>query len=286
MRQLNDISHDRATMGTVVELTSAFEGIASMHISQIKDQVLTSQKFFADLWRIYRQIRVDESFHFGRGRGVGKVIKKELIIVVTAEGSFSGDIDQKVVATVEKIYNPAKNDLVVVGRHGASQLSQRNINFVRSFRLPRSDTNFNIMPLINEVQSYQSTVVYYPRYVSLMNQEVQAVQMSVEVAERGKNVKDTEADEDFIIEGNYIFEPSVFEVVGHLESSMLQIMLSEIILESKLAQYASRFRAMHAARDKASQSFGELTLSFNQARRQYKDERIKEIINGLRGITR
>jgi F0F1-type ATP synthase gamma subunit len=34
---------------------------------------------------------------------------------------------------------------------------------------------------------------------------------------------------------------------------MIQIMLAEVILESKLAQYASRFRAMSAAKDKSNE---------------------------------
>lgn len=279
MRQLNEISRERDTLATVVELTGAFEGIASMHITQIKDQVLSSQKFFNDLWNIYRQLRVDESFHFGRNRSTGKVVKKELMIVVTAEGSFSGDIDQRVVAAVAQAYDQSKNDIVVVGRHGAVQLTQRNIPFTRSFRLPTSDTGFSVLPLVSEVQRYQSTVVYFPTYVSLMRQEVKNLHMSAEVAERGKKAT---ANEEIITEGDYIFEPSTFAVVEHLESSMLQIMLSEIILESKLAQYASRFRAMHAARDKAGQTFDDLVLSFNQAKRHLKDERSKEILNGLR----
>lgn len=280
MRQLSDIAKEMQTMSTVVELTGAFEGIASMHIAQIKDQVLTSQNFFNELWRIYSQIRVDQTFHFGRG-GLGKVINKELIILVTAEGSFSGDVDQKVVEEVMKVYEQKRNDVVVVGHHGAIQLTQRGIPVVHSFKLPHTDTNINVLPLAAEVQKYYSTVVYYPTYLSLMRQDVKHIQMSAEVAERGRSVGKSE---EIITEGDYIFEPSAFAVVSHLENSMLQIMLSQIILESKLAQYASRFRAMHAARDKADDSYGDLTSAYARAKRQGKDERIKEIVNGLRAV--
>ncbi|HVX58435.1 MAG TPA: F0F1 ATP synthase subunit gamma [Candidatus Saccharimonadales bacterium] len=280
MRQLNDIAQERETMSTVVELTGAFEGIASMHISQIKDQVLTSQNFFDELWKIYSQIRVDQTFHFGRGRS-SHSINKELIILVTAEGSFSGDVDHRVVEAVLKVYNSDRNDIIVVGHHGATQLSQRGVPVARSFKLPRTDTNINVLPLAGEVQKYASTVVYYPTYLSLMRQDVKSVQMSAEVTERGRSV---EKSDEIITEGDYIFEPSTVAVVSHLENSMLQIMLSQIILESKLAQYASRFRAMHSARDKADSSFNDLNMAYSRARRYNKDERIKEIINGLRAV--
>jgi ATP synthase F1 gamma subunit len=279
MKQLNDIAREKETMATVVELTSAFEGIASMHISQIKDQVLSSQKFFDDLWRIYRQIRVDEQFHFGRRQSRAKVIDKELMILVTAEGSFSGDIDQRVIGEVLAHFKPEKSDIMVIGNHGAIQLAQRGIPYIKSFNLPASDAAVDVAPITAEIQNYSSTTMYYPAYVSLMTQDIKKIELSAEVAERGKNVTQ---GEDTISEHNYIFEPSTHEVVDHLERSMTQIMIGEIILESKLAQYASRFRAMNSAATRANESFSSLTVAYNRAKRRNKDERLKEIINGLR----
>lgn len=277
MRQLSDLAQERDTMATVLELTGAFEGIASMHISQIKDRVLSSQKFFGELWNIYRQIRVDEQFHFGRRQGTTH--PKELILMFTAEGSFSGDIDQRVVNSAIDGFDPRKQDIIVVGTHGAVQLAQAHIRYSRSFKLPISDTAINVAPLVALVQSYKSTRVFYPAYISLTRQEVKSIQMSAWVAERGKNVA-PEADE--ISERSYIFEPSTHAVVDHLERSMINIMLGEIIMESKLAQYASRFAAMHVARDKADDALLTLKNSYSRSKRRLKDERAKEIINGMR----
>lgn len=282
MRKLSDLQRERNTMSTIVELTGAFEGISSMHISQIKDQVLASQKYFAELWGIYSQIRVDEFFHFGRSQSKVKPIKKTLFLSITAEGSFSGDIDQKVINAMLKIYDPAKNDIVVIGAHGATQLKQRGVPYAKNFRLPSRDQNIDVAPVSAETQKYESTMVFYPSYVSLMNQQVKSIALSTEVAERGKNI--TEKPEDIISDESYIFEPSTHAVVDHLESSMIQIMIGEIILESRLAQHASRFKAMNAAHTKSEESYSDVMLQLNRARRHTKDERTKEIINGLRAI--
>jgi F0F1-type ATP synthase gamma subunit len=238
VRQINDISQERDAMGTILELTSAFEGIASMRIAQIKDQVLSSEQFFGELWRIYSQIRVDELFHFGRGQAVENLVEKELMILITSEGSFSGDIDQRLIKEALKVYDSQKNDIIVIGHHGAVQLAHNNVSIAKTFKLPEQDRNINVMPIITEVQKYASTVVYYQSYISLTNQEIKSIKLSKAVAERGKNIKQSE---DVITENNYIFEPSTYEVVDHLERSMMQITLSEVILDSKLAQYASRF---------------------------------------------
>jgi F0F1-type ATP synthase gamma subunit len=63
---------------------------------------------------------------------------------------------------------------------------------------------------------------------------------------------------------------------------MMQIAMSQLILDSKLAQYASRFRAMSASHSRADEAKADLHLAFNRARRGIKDERLKEIINGMK----
>jgi len=279
MRELNEITREYEAMGTIVKLTSAFEGVASMRIANIKNQVLSSQQFFDELWRIYSQIRVDELFHFGRGQAVARLIEKELMILITSEGSFSGDIDQKLINEALKKYQPSKNDIIVIGSHGATQLANMEIGFAKRFKLPARDRDINVFPIIEQIQKYASSIVYYQSYISLTNQQVRNIKPNAAVAERGKKV---EPGEDIISEDTYIFEPSTYDVVNHLESSMMQIMLSEVILESKLAQYASRFRAMTEAHNKATDAYSDLNISYSRAKRYIKDERLKELVNGLK----
>lgn len=280
MRQLTEIAANRDSVATIVGLTGAFEGIASMRIAQIKDQVQQSADFFAEIWRIYNQIRVDELFHFGRRQSVEQVINKELMILITAEGGFSGDIDERLIHEALVHYKPERNDIIVIGHHGLVLLQQRGVRPKRSFQLPKRDRNITAAPLIGEVQKYESTVVYYQSYQSLVNQDIKTIKLATAVAERGKAV---EAGEEVISESNYIFEPNTFAVIDHLERSMMQITLSEVILESKLAQYASRFRAMSVAKERADESLHDLAWQYMRAKRYLKDERLKEIINGLRG---
>lgn len=279
MKRTKELERSMQTTETIVELSSAFEGIASIKIARIKDQVLQSTEFFEDLWGIYEQLRVDKLFRFGRQDDAAKVIDKELIIIITAEGGFSGDIDQKLINWMLKDYDVKKNDIVVVGHHGAVQLAQKNISYKKYFKLPDKDQDIDVGPIIKIVQQYKNTTVYYQQYISLMVQDVKKISLSTAVAELGEKAEEST---DIISEQTYIFEPSTFAVVRHLERSMLEISLSQLVLDSKLAQYASRFRAMSAAHQAADDSLSDLRLSFNRAKRAGKDERLKEMINGIR----
>ena len=281
MKRPNEIAKEEASMATLVELTSVFEGIASMKIAQTKNQVLESTKFFDEIWKIYLQLRVDAFFSFGREKSgdAAKVIDKELYIIITAEGGFSGDIDQKLVEEMLKEYDKDKNDIIVIGHHGAMQLSQRGVSFRKYYKLPKKDENINVSPIIKEVQQYRKCSVFYQEYVSLMSQNVKKISLSTAVQIQGSKADNPD---EVISEATYIFEPSSYAVAAHLERSMMKIAVSQLILQSKLAQYASRFRAMSASHQRADESKYDLHMAYNRARRNVKDERLKEIINGMK----
>lgn len=278
MKRPQELLKDVQAMQTLVGLTDIFEGIASMQISKIKNQVLQSQQFFDELWPIYTQLRVDKDFHFGRG-GKNQALNKELLVIITAEGTLSGDIDQKLIQLMLSQYDESKQDIIVIGHHGALQLAQRGVRFKRYYKLPSKDRDINVSPIVQEVQTYKTTTVYYQTYVSLMVQDVKRISLQAAVQEQARKAKASKYE---ISDKTYIFEPSTYEVVDHLERSMLHIALSQTILESKLAQYASRFQAMSSAHKLAEDSQGEIRVEYNRARRAIKDERLKEIIGGLR----
>jgi F-type H+-transporting ATPase subunit gamma len=280
MRRLAEIAREEAFTGTLVELTSAFEGIASMRIAQIKDQVEQSTQFFDDLWHIYAQLRAGNVFSFGRTKEESPdLIDKELLIIITSEGGLSGDIDQKLVELMLKSYDKEKNDVIVIGRHGAVQLAQRGVSYKHYFKLPKQDRNINVAPIERLVQQYRTTRLFYQQYVSLMVQDVRRIELSNAVEQRGSA---TTKPDEIIDTNSYIFEPSAQELAAHLERSMTKIAIAQLILESKLAQYASRFRAMTASHERADDDKRGLHIEFNRARRALKDERLKEVINGLK----
>jgi ATP synthase F1 gamma subunit len=281
MRRPSEIARQEEFMGTLAELTSAFEGIASMRIAKIKDQVEQSTNFFNDLWEIYSQLRAGDVFRFGRvhDKKADDFIDKELLIIITSESGLSGDIDQKLVELMLKDYDRKKNDIIVIGRHGAMQLAQRGIAYEHYYRLPKQDRNINVAPVELLMRRYRTTMLFYQQYASLMVQNVRRIELSNDIEQRGSV---TRKPDEIIDTSNYIFEPSSYELAAHLERSMMKIAISQLILESKLAQYASRFRAMTASHQKADDDRKGLHIEFNRAQRSLKDERLKEVINGLK----
>jgi len=281
--QALSIEKEAGQVGTVSELTGIFESIASMRIGKIKDRVAKSQLFFAELWQIYTQLRVDPNDRL-TGKNGPKRDKPNVFLALTSEGGLSGDIDQRIVRTVLENIDPTTTDLIVIGAHGATQFVQNHAKIKRYFRLPDIDQAIDVSPIVDELIGYKQPTVWFQRYVSLSVQEVGRIDLLGRVRSLATDAEGAKQAE-IISAREYLFEPSVDDVVRYLESVMLEIALSQVILESRLAQYASRFTAMSAAKKRAKELQTMLVMSYNRARRGEADDRIKEIVNAMNALT-
>jgi F-type H+-transporting ATPase subunit gamma len=278
MRRSLGIEKELAQTATIQGLTAVFESIASIRIAKVKDRAATSQAFFSELWQIYTQLRVDRNTRLGNRKYIGHQAKPNVFLVLTSEGALSGDIDERIIREVINQYDPNTTDLVVVGAHGATQLASNNINVKQYFRLPDVDQALDVGPIVAQLIDYAHPSVFYQKYVSLAVQEVDRIDLLAHVQALGE---ESEQTGEVISPREYLFEPSIETVVGYLESVMLEIAIGQVILQSRLAQYASRFNAMYAANTTAKDLETELGMRYRRAKRAESDERTKEVINAM-----
>ncbi len=277
MKRALVIQNEVHQIGMIGDLTNVFEGIASLRIARIRDKVISSKVFFAELWHIYTQLRADPAQRLVGSSSRSAV--KDLFIVITSEGGLSGDIDSKIIERVKQDYDPKTIDCIVLGSHGAILLAEMGIPIVKGYHLPESDTALEVRTIIEALSNYRNAAVYYQTYVSLGVQEVARIDLISAVKALGSDIKNTT---EIISSRDYIFEPSLMEVINYMESVVLGVTLGQVILESHLAQYASRFNAMSLAKQRALDYKNELMLDYRRAKRAETDERLKEVMVSLR----
>lgn len=278
MKRASAIQEEADQIATVKDLTGVFESIASTRVAKVKNKVKLSKEFFNMLWKRYSALRIDpDSRITGRKRKQEAGAKPNVFVIISAEAGLSGDIDQRLVRSMAKDYNPETTDIVVLGSHGATQLEQHDIPYVRFFQVPESDSYIDVSPVIEAVYSYPRIVVYYEEYVSLSEQNVKTIDLISSIKEMSE-----EAEEDVITDEETIFEPSIDYIADQMELNMMTLALSQTILESSLAQAASRFNAMALAKDTATDLLGEYKLDYHRAKRSESDRRMREILVSLK----
>lgn len=282
MRRPLEIKAEEASVRSVVSLTSALESLSSMQIAKTKNKVLISNQFFDEVWNIYKQIRVDVLFNFGRAPEE-KPIDKELLILITAKGGLSGDIDQRLIRKFMERYDENKNDVLVIGHHGLLKLKQAHVDATYYFDLPEHHY-INVDPLMDIIRKYAKSRIFYQNYISLSQQAIKDVDLSEVVSSKGRVADLDVISENLVSEKTYIFEPSSYQVAAYLENSILRLTISQFIYDSRLAQVASRFKSMSAAKERSIENANTLHTEYNRAKRNQVDTRLKESLAGLKKI--
>jgi F-type H+-transporting ATPase subunit gamma len=278
MRRAKVIQEDNQQIGTVKELTGAYESVASTRVAKVKSRVELSKEFFDLLWQRYISIRINPNSRITH-RPRAQEGAKKVFVIISAEAGLSGDIDQHLIETMLKDYDKSTTDIIVLGSHGANQLNQRNIPYNRFFQAPESDSYLDVSPVIQAIEPYSKVTIYYEEYVSLGVQGVKTIDLISSIQVMG-----AEADlgKDIITADDTIFEPSLEEIANMMEEAMMRLALSQAILESSLAQDASRFNAMASAKERAWELLNYYQLEYHRAKRSESDRRSREVVVSLK----
>lgn len=276
MRRASAILAESIQIGTVKDLTSVFESLSSTQVAKVKGRVELSRQFFQLLWARYTSIRTESARITNRQLGDGK--GRRVFIIISAETGLSGNIDQKLVETMSHDYDPATTDIIVLGSHGATQLRQRGLPYVRYYKVPESDKYIDVSRVVEAILPYEKVVVYYEQYQSLSVQEIQTLDLVASMREMSEGIQEESAMDP----KETIFEPSLDEIADQMEISMMLLTLSQTILESGLAQAASRFNAMAVAKKRANELLADYNMEYHHAKRSESDRRLREVMTTLK----
>lgn len=276
MRRASAIEKEVADISTVQDLTAVFESLASTQVAKVKTKVELSKTFFQLLWQRYSSIRVDPRTRI-TNRQLGDGNDRQVFVIISAEAGLSGDIDQRLIETMSHSYDPKNTDIIVLGSHGASQLTQRGIPYIRFFQVPETDHYIDVTPVIEAVMPYARIQVFYEEYVSLGVQNIQSIDLISSMKDMSED-----ANEDAMTAEDTIFEPSLDDIADEMEMTMMTLALSQTILESSLAQAASRFNAMAVAKKRAGELVGDYMLEFHRAKRSESDRRMREVMISIK----
>jgi len=273
MQRAITIKQDLTQIGTVENLTEAFEGIASLKIAKLRNKVVDSKAFFEELWLTYSGLRINPKEQLARKKQAKNA--RTVFVVISSEGSLDGGVDEAIIdEMILANKKPEVTDVVVIGSHALAGLKRRHIDATHSFHLPESDDSLDIAEIIELLNNYSQITVFYQTYRSLRTQGVARIELVSAVRELAVGIDD---DSQIISSKDYIFEPNITKIADYLESVILSVALTQVIMESKLSQYATRFNTMTAARQRAIELRTDYRLGYYRAKRSESDERLKEM---------
>lgn len=216
--------------------------------------------------------------------------EKVLIVLITSNrglcGAFNSSISKTAVDLAQTKYyrqlQAGKVSFLVVGKQGEKYLKSRKMPISGQANHVFDSLTFEHASVLaqNLMDDFESG--HHDRielvYNEFKNAAVQncTVEQFLPVQEEDSDLKN--------VNTNFIYEPSMAEIVNDLIPRSLKIQFFKALLDSNAAEHGARMTAMHKATDNASELIKELTLTFNKARQAAITNEILEVTNGANAL--
>ena len=139
----------------------------------------------------------------------------------------------------------------------------------------------------HEKLNYDSVKIIHSYYISAINQKAiikQYLPLSrADIVEFLSEIVGQNTD-NLTEKREYLIEPDAKTIVEEVIPMILNMLLYEILLESKASEHSSRMVAMKNAKDSATKKVSALTLSYNKARQASITKEVSEIVSGVESM--
>ena len=230
-------------------LTQAYQEHAIVQINLARFSVVSSREFMEELAEIFFNVKTSYELYLKALKARSKKhyddrLEKngrEVIILLSSNGKFYGDLVTKV---SRMFIQEAKNknvDLVIVGREGKSFYDDSGVKKPYAyFEIPDTNITLDILkPLIDSIIPYKKVTIFYGKFANIITQEPVKTSLTGDM----QDDKGDKPHED------YLFEPSVENIMEFFESQIFSMLLNQTVNEGKLARFASRIKAMEFAQN-------------------------------------
>ena len=214
-------------------------------------------------------------------------VQKTLLVLITPDrglaGALVGNLQRAAGSFIGE--TEGKVSVMVVGRKGERFITRIGEDLKAAFSVPDrprlDDTVAISRMLIDEYASERvdRVVLIYARFVNTAVQRVTVRQLlPVEPPERaeGETAKLQQLD--------YIYEPSIADVLASLVPRYIETQVYHGILEAIASEHSARMIAMQNATDNANEIVEDLTLDLNKARQESITAELLDIVGGVAAL--
>lgn len=216
-------------------------------------------------------------------------VKTRGILVLSTDKGLCGPLNTNL---FRKIADEVKGDakFIAVGRKAAQFISRSKRDLIADFTISDKAVFSELRPMLKMlIEAYKNgeidTIeVAYPSFVNVLVQEpiIQPLLPIVDLREVLDQLKKRVAGGSEILAARsdkreMVFEPSAEDVLEQLPDLYVKVIIHQLVLEGRAAEYSARMVAMKAATDNASNLVDDLTLDYNKARQAAITQEILEI---------
>lgn len=282
MASLRTIRRRIRSVRSISQVTKAMEMVAASKMKRAQLRVLASRPYAEHL----QSMIADLAARPGPEAGTHPLLQQRQdrnrigLIVMTPDRGLCGALNTNIIrrasSDILEAGGPSAVEVITVGRRGQDYMLRRGI------RLQATFTQIGDTPGIITVQPMAKIVIdefvrgdidaaylVFPKFINTLAQRVTVAQLLPVVPAQVTGGQP-----------EYIFEPSIPEILASLLPRYVEVEIYQAILETIASEHSARMIAMRNATDNAKELTDALTLSYNKARQAAITREIAEIAIG------
>ena len=247
MPNLNDLKDEFAELGTFKTIASAFAESSVVKLKNLRVGFDQNRSFYDEISHVYHLVK------YNANKKKANLIKttqteggknKAVLIAVTSNLRFYGSLNADIMIKFMKESERKDVDLMVIGSTGNDYLKGSTFGKkyqTMTFKSDNPDQN-EIQEFIEKTKMYQSIILLYPKFFSLMSVMVGMVDIThTAVLQKHDVTEDLEC----------LFEPELYKILDFFERQVRHVLFLRVLLETELARTAARLIAMTGAEERS-----------------------------------
>jgi len=271
------------------KITKAMKMVSSAKLRRAQDRIIAARPFAAKI----NQLLTD--LINAAGEGVddlleSREVKTKCVVIVSSDRGLAGSFNTNIIRTGNNYLNSLDKNtkVVIVGKKANDSFKKMKVNLVKGYTgifndltIEQSNEIVNFLVEGYKKKEFDSVEIIYNEFKSIAKQvtvreQFLPLKKAVDKKEKDGMIKQTS--------GDYIYEPSQYEIIKELIPKQLKVQFWKVLLESNAAEQAARMTAMETATRNASDLLKILELSYNQARQAAITKEILEIVGGAEAL--
>jgi len=277
------------------KITKAMKMVAAAKLRRAQDALVSTRPYARKMNELIRHLvtKIDLSIH---PLLKGREVKRVLLAVVSGDrgmcGAFNGNVIKAAIDHINSQYQhllkePDGVRIVTVGKKSTDFFSKKNYNIYSKYtgifgNLQFSNAQTIIQQIVDQYLKgeYDKVEVVYNEFKSVIQQRIVVEQVLPIPPEQIQENEDSRS----LAQVDYIYEPSISDMINVLLPKHLVFQVWRILLESSTSEEGARMTAMNNATENAKELIRELTLSYNKERQASITKELLEIVSGAEAL--
>lgn len=292
MANLRDIRRRIKSVKNTRQITRAMQLVSSSKMKRAQDAAVAGRPYallLADLLDTVSEKLELSGATLRHPFFEKREVKTRGLLVLSTDKGLCGPLNSNLFRKIaDEVKGEAK--FITVGRKATQFISRSKRSLVADFTISDKASFSELRPMLKLLSDaylngdIDTIEVAYPSFVNVLVQEpvIQSLLPIVDLREVLDQLRKRVPGTEKILSARsdpreMTFEPSAEAVLAELPGLYVNVIIHQLVLESRAAEYCARMVAMKAATDNASNLVGDLTLDYNKARQAAITQEILEI---------